>query len=135
MLSAMHKSVKVDQCDNEGRWSPWRYQDADVEVLKTYASKNGEWLAMLGIRRPPPPEVEGCNLVTGDTSWGAQLFYRDAAGTVQYLGASMSVVDAGDYDGDGRSELLVHFSRYNNDGYTLFWDGFRRQASFGWNYH
>jgi hypothetical protein len=43
----------------------------------------------------------------------------------------MTVIDAGDYDGDGRSELVVMFQRYDHDGYTLFFDNFDRSISFG----
>jgi hypothetical protein len=38
----------------------------------------------------------------------------------------MTVIDAGGYDGDGRSELVVMFQRYDHDGYTLFFDKFDR---------
>jgi len=53
----------------------------------------------------------------------------------RYLGNQMALIDAGDYDGDGRSELLFWFSGYDRDGYVLMSEGFVRRASFLWNYH
>ena len=41
----------------------------------------------------------------------------------------------GDDDGDGSSEIMFWYSGYNEDGYTLFYRGFTRHASFRWNYH
>ncbi len=39
-----------------------------------------------------------------------------------FLGEGLWLVDAGDYDGDGRSEVIFWFSGYNRDGYVLFTD-------------
>jgi hypothetical protein len=64
------------------------------------------------------------------------LFFLSSPGRVRVLGLDMTVLDAGDYDGDGRSELLVKFARYDHDGYTLFYGrDFERSVSFGWMYH
>jgi hypothetical protein len=51
------------------------------------------------------------------------------------LGSELSLVDAGDYDADGESELLFWYSGYNQDGYTLLFDGLRKQVSYRWKYH
>jgi len=63
------------------------------------------------------------------------LFFVDGK-DVHLLGMDMRVLDAGDYDGDGQSEVVVRFQRYNHDGYTLFFGPrLERSASFGWRYH
>lgn len=45
------------------------------------------------------------------------------------------LVDAGDYDGDGKSEILFWFERYNRDGYVLFYDKCSKFDEFTWPYH
>jgi len=45
------------------------------------------------------------------------------------------VVDAGDYDGDGKSELVFAINDYNRGGYRLFYDDFRQRAVFEFSHH
>jgi hypothetical protein len=47
----------------------------------------------------------------------------------------MVLVGAGDYDGDGNSEILFQGGGYNKDGYTLYFDNLRQKAEFNWSYH
>lgn len=46
-----------------------------------------------------------------------------------------TMVDAGDYDGDGKSEVIFRSSRYNGDGYVMFFNEFTDMVSFTWSYH
>jgi hypothetical protein len=54
---------------------------------------------------------------------------------VHPLGPNSGLVDAGDYDRDGKSDLLFWYSGYNNDGFTLFYDGLTKHVDFRWSYH
>lgn len=47
----------------------------------------------------------------------------------------ITLVDAGDYDQDGQSEWLFYTSRYNGDGYVLFYHQGEAMAEFVWSYH
>ena len=46
-----------------------------------------------------------------------------------------ALIDAGDYDGDGQSEVLFWVNRYNGNGYILFYNDFTAHAAFEWSYH
>ncbi len=46
----------------------------------------------------------------------------------RYLGSNLELVDAGDFDGDGTSEVLFRYSAYDEDGYTLFTDGLTKRT-------
>jgi hypothetical protein len=47
----------------------------------------------------------------------------------------MALIDAGDYDGDGKSELVFALSGYNYGGYQIFYDGLKKSATFDFSYH
>ena len=47
----------------------------------------------------------------------------------------LALVDAGDYDLDGHSELIFAISRYDLGGYVLAYDDFRKRAEFRFGYH
>jgi hypothetical protein len=50
-------------------------------------------------------------------------------------GNELLLIDAGDYDGNGRSELVFRKSSYDYDGYVIYFDDFAKSAEFGWTYH
>jgi hypothetical protein len=106
---------------------PWHYEDADIEVKATFSSNKG-WslaeLALNGYRCDGPL----------DDPFLDQWFVVTPAHEVRYLGGSMWLVDAGDYDHDGSSEVLFSIDDYNRGGYRLFYAGFTKQASFEFSY-
>jgi hypothetical protein len=65
----------------------------------------------------------------------AHWFAGDTPQTLKFLGSGLALIDAGDYDGDGHSELVFAKSGYNHDGYVLFSDDLAHSAEFGWSYH
>jgi hypothetical protein len=75
-----------------------------------------------GCDGPRPPE------------WGDNWFLIDGD-NIDFLGREMTLVDAGDYDNDGISELLFWHSGYNEDGYVLMFNSFTEKAEFMWGYH
>lgn len=108
---------------------PLRYGAEDLGI-RAHRSKDG-WLIMT-------ITVVGayyCNAGNGDGLLDAQTFAVTPAGTAQFLGAGLVLVDAGDYDGDGRSELMFALSLYNRGGYVLFSDDLTEQARFVFSYH
>jgi hypothetical protein len=70
-----------------------------------------------------------------DDNRNANAWFYVAGKEVRYLGSNMLLVDAGDYDGDGKEEAVFKVQRYNNDGYVLFHDGFKQKLEFSWDYH
>ena len=107
-----------------------RISRARITANKSYASQaRGAKLISVnvaGIKALPDPGEDGQNR----NAW----FYVEG-GEVRYLGSDMLLVDAGDYDGDGKEEVVFKIQRYNNDGYALYYDGFEQKAEFGWGYH
>ena len=107
---------------------PWSYQDNNITVHKTYASKRGWIIAEVVLS---PYRCDG----PVDEPFTSQWFAVTPRHEVRLLGSGMSLVDVGDYNGDGKSELVFSIDDYNHGGYRLFYDHFRRSAVFQFNYH
>ena len=123
------KFPHVENCrDQSESPSAWEYTNDRIRFAKSYASATGFRLVTMSL--------EGFNC--DDTPAGAfvpQLFVLDPSQKIRHLASQLVLVDAGDYDGDGKSEVVFMISRYNRGGYVLFYDDFHRQASFEYSYH
>jgi hypothetical protein len=70
------------------------------------------------------------------------LLLRDN-GNITFLDPNISedkaldlmVIDAGDYDNDGKIELLFSISLYNKGGYILFYNDCKESVNAMWGYH
>jgi len=120
LLSAFHKA----DADNA------KVADDHIQVQKTYKSAHGALLISLIEKKPPGrPEDSG----PGDEPepfW----FYVNGP-EFRLIDKSLELIDAGDYDHDGHSEVVFHKSGYDYDGYVLVCDQMRKQVGFGWSYH
>ncbi|HEX2327868.1 MAG TPA: hypothetical protein VHN74_04025 [Candidatus Angelobacter sp.] len=109
---------------------PFSYSDEQLKVVKSYASQSGWKLSRMHL-----DGAIDCN----DTDAGFEIddpwFVMDTNGSVLYLDSGMFLVDAGDYDGDGKSELIFSIDRDNRGGYRIFYDEFRKRAQLEYSYH
>jgi hypothetical protein len=106
----------------------WQYASKDLIYGKSYADRLGHRLIAIGLS----PSANNCDDDPGP-EWSLQWFSVGA--DTLYLGADLELVDAGDYDADGHTEVLFWHSAENEDGYTLFYDQFRKRADVWWHYH
>ncbi len=106
---------------------PFRYGAQDVR-LRSFRDARGRQLVAATLA----PERGSCG-TPQEVAWMTHTFLMD--GTPRHVGQELALVDAGDYDGDGSSELLFWHSGYNSDGYTLFDDTLRKRVDVGWSYH
>jgi hypothetical protein len=107
---------------------PFSYGRSDVRISKSHEDRSGRRIVTLGLdaRR---------NACDGprESAWASHTFL--VADGIKFLGTGLSLVDAGDYDGDGRAEILFWYSGYNEDGYSLLYDDFAGRVDFRWKYH
>lgn len=123
--------------DSPNTFSPWAYRASDILAPDSFSSAAGWRIVSLNL---PFERISHCDGVTfgpGDTKspWAPNLFAIDPKGAVQWLGVGLRLIDAGDWNGDGASELLFHASRYNRDGYWLFANAFQTVLAIEWGYH
>jgi len=123
------KVVRCKKTKDGEQAEPWEYKPRDLVLYKCYRSKSGLELVSIGIDH----EKTGCEFLA-EPQWSRHLFLIDGE-KIEFLGNQMELVDAGDYDKDGHSELLFWFSAYDKDGYVLVYDGQRQKAEYLWSYH
>ena len=108
---------------------PFDYLDKEIDVRKAYASQKGWILAALNLKDAVTctPELP----MVGIDCW----FVADPQKKIQHLDVEGWLIDAGDYDRDGKSELIFQIDDYNRGGYVLYYDDFKKRAVFGFTYH
>lgn len=104
------------------------YHDTDIKVVKAYRSKRNWQIAQLAVKGCAPDDERGDEL-------SIEWYVVSPDGAVRYLDSNMHLVDAGDYDNDGKSELVFSIDDYNRGGYKLFYGDFRQKAVFEFSYH
>jgi hypothetical protein len=124
------KFPEAMNCENpyENVAKPWSYRDEDVKILKSYSSRRGWSIAQVRL------EDYRCD-GPADDPFSDQWFAISPELEVKYLDDGMWLVDAGDYDNDGESELVFSIDRDNRGGYELFYDDFKKHATFEFGYH
>ncbi len=70
-----------------------------------------------------------------DDPFAMQWFVITPQGEMRWLGSNMWLVDANDYSGDGKSEVVFALNDYDRGGYRLYYDDFRQHAAFEFSYH
>jgi len=121
-------SVKRCPSKHETKAIPYDYQSRDLLLFKSYQNALGQKLISIGL----DPNVYNCDGPLG-SAWKPNWFVVDKR--IRYVGSELSLVDAGDYDNDGKSEVIFWHRGYNEDGYSLFYGDFNSRVDFYWNYH
>ncbi len=119
----------VKNCkDPSSPYKDWKYTDRDLKIVKSFANSNELKIVGLELR---PYNCDGPPEVAYSRAW--YLIYRN--GETKYLESGMILVDAGDYDNDGKSELIFQVSRYNQGGYIMYTDSLTNHTDFLFSYH
>ncbi len=124
VVAVAHNCLNIQ----ENKTSPFNYTARDLIIYKGYQNKAGEQLISIGL----DSKQYNCDGPI-ETAWTPHWFLMGKE--ITYVGNHLSLVDAGDYDNDGKSEMMFWYSGYNKDGYTLFRDDFKNRFDYHWNYH
>jgi hypothetical protein len=116
----------------------WKIPDSEIIVSKSYGSRNGEYLVETKVLHSKCLfSVDGDDF---QSLGGNQIFYVAPDRDGIFLGLQWELLDTGDYDGDGRSEVIFYVAEGKDvdvvtEGYVLFYDGFRHSVRFVWQNH
>jgi hypothetical protein len=109
----------------------FRYTVRNVVQLTCYADVGGRRLVAVSL----DPNQNGGDGPSESAWWPNWFMVHPDGQAPVFLGNGLWLVDAGDYDRDGQSELIFWFSGYNRDGYVLFAGDSGRRVDYLWNYH
>lgn len=112
----------------------------ELEIFMTLLSNRKEKLFGVRLKRvhfagcDGPPDFSRSDVwfyeAPGSPPQMLPLPYRSGSAAV-----SLTPVDFADFDGDGSSDVVFWLSAYNEDGYVLNYDRFKKHVAFTWGYH
>ena len=120
---------RADNADDNAK-QPWRYSESQIKVTRAYTSKAGWSVVGLHLENARDCSDEEAGFQVEDP-W----FVIEPNRKIRLLDTGLTLVDAGDYDSDGESELLFIVNRPHGGGFELFYDNFSRRAVFDLDSH
>jgi hypothetical protein len=118
---------------DSGKKAKLKYKEGMAVVHECWAAKDGTIYLSLKISGNMD-KLSGYQVPAGAPEWEPQGFMINPKGKATWLGSGLRFVDAGDYDKDGRSEVIFFYTRGNSDGYAMYHSGFSKAVSFSWSY-
>lgn len=127
-LAAFKRKIALDpNCDGK---STRDYPDSAIQLYgQPYRSRGGDVL----IAMRPDQRLNHCDGPVGD-EWQSVWFHMKGD-NIRLIGSSLTLLDIGDYNGDGASKILFQYDGYNRDGYVLFDPRDESKTEFSWHYH
>jgi hypothetical protein len=127
-----HDFPHVDRCkDEEIVERNWKFPDSALALPIAYASNKRSFLVRASLN------AGDCGYVDDpDDPLSNPWFFIAPDGTVRRIGSFMTLLDTGDYDNDGKSELVFFLSQgEDTDGFVLYDANLQKRAGLTWHYH
>ncbi|MBD3407039.1 MAG: hypothetical protein GF411_13050 [Candidatus Lokiarchaeota archaeon] len=103
-------------------------KQSDIEAFTAYSNNRGDMLVSASFH-PKHLECDG----PLDKTWYPIWFF--VADRTEMIGFNLEFLDAGDYDGDGKTEVIFEYTGYNEDGYVLYEPESGKKYEYLWKYH
>jgi hypothetical protein len=127
-----HEFPHVNSCKDEAVVKRnWVFPDSALTLPVAYASNKHSFLVETSLNAGDCGYVDDPN-----DPLSGPWFFVASDGVVRRIGSFMSLLDAGDYDNDGRAELVFFLSQpEDTDGFVLYDATFEKPVTFTWTYH
>lgn len=122
----------VDRCkDEEIVEHDWKFPDSLLDLPISYDSNKHSFMVQTNLN------AGNCGYVDDPNDpLSKPWFFISETGNVRRIGSFMTLLDAGDYDNDGRSELIFFLSQpEDTDGFLLFDADLHKLVDLTWSYH
>jgi len=109
----------------------WQFPDSALCFPVSYGSNKGSYLVQARL------DAGDCGYVDDPNDpLSGPWFFVATDGRVKRIGSFMRLLDAGDYDNDGSSEVVFLINQpEDTDGFILFSADFEHKAIVSWSYH
>jgi len=109
----------------------WQFPDSALSFPVAYASGKGAFLIETDL------DAGDCGYIDDPNDpLSNPWFFVDADGKVNRIGSFLYLLDAGDYDSDGRSEVIFGLNQpEDTDGFILYDADLNKRAELTWAYH
>jgi hypothetical protein len=127
-----HDFPHIDRCKEEQIVQHnWKFPDSALEIPIAYVSNKGSYVVEASLN------AGDCGFVNDpDDPLSNPWYFVSAEGSIRRFGSFISLLDAGDYDNCGRSELIFFLSQpEDTEGFVLYDANLRKQVSLVWTYH
>ena len=122
----------VDRCKDEAIVQrDWKFPDSAFSFPSAYSSNKHSFLVEVNL------DAGNCGYISEpDQPESEPWFFVSSNGSVRRIGSFLTLLDAGDYDDDGLSEVVFVLSQgENTDGFVLFDGTFEKPVTVTWHYH
>jgi hypothetical protein len=121
----------VGRCkDEEIVQRDWQFPDSALSLHVAYSSNKHSFLVEAGL------DAGDCGYVDDPNDPLSAPWFFVSQGGVRRIGSFMALLDAGDYDNDGHSELVFFLTQpEDTDGFILYDAALRKRAELIWSYH
>lgn len=103
--------------------------ESDIRAGEAHESSGG--LRLVEARLDPA--TRGCDAAMSPEAQAYWFLVRGSA--IDLVGRGLAFVRAGDYDRDGKTEVLFRYSGPRREGYVLLFDDYRRTVEYTWKRH
>jgi hypothetical protein len=109
----------------------WKFPDSALSFPIAYSSNKHSFLVEASL------DAGDCGYISEPNEpESGPWFFVSSDGSVRRIGSFLTLLDAGDYDNDGRSEVVFVLSQgENTDGFVLFDGTFEKPVTLTWHYH
>lgn len=101
----------------------YQFKDKDVSLFRVYEAKRDHRKLVV------------LRIVDTLLAEHHEMFFVPVGGEPKYIGASLNLAGAVDFDAAARSSLVLKMQAHNRDGYVLLDPDMKRVAEFLWSYH
>ena len=109
----------------------WQFPNTALSFPATYNSNKGSFLVEADLNAGDCGYIDDQNDPESNP-W----FFVSADRKIRRIGSFLMLLDAGDYDNDGRSELIFILNQpEDTDGFWLFDADLKKRAAVEWTYH
>jgi hypothetical protein len=126
-IATFRHAIALDlNCDGKSTRS---YPDSVIQIYgQPYRSRRGDVL----IAMRPDPRRNRCEGPAGD-EWQSEWFHM-RNDNFRWIGNRLTLLDIGDYNGDGVAKILFQSDGYDRDGYLLLDLRDDSKTEFSWSY-